>query len=94
MKGREGGRGEAKRVRAVFEAEGAKFRVLLGDRGGGRRFVEEISGEVPGERDERDAGVGGDRRDHLEKPREAGARRRWRADDDGRFRLDDESPDP
>lgn len=91
MKGREGGRGEAKRVRAVGGAEGTELRVLLGDRVRGRGFVEEVPGEVTGERDERDPGVGRDRRDHLEKPREASARWRWRADDDGRLGLDDEA---
>lgn len=93
MKGRERGGSETDRVVAVVDTEGAKLGVLLRDRVDRGRVVEEVTREITGEGDERDAGVRGHRRDDLDELGEPGTWG-WRcADDDGRPGLYDEPLD-
>jgi hypothetical protein len=92
MKRSERGACEPDGARASLGAKSAKLGVLLADALGRGRVLEQLTGQVGRERDERNARVRGRDGGELEEPSDLRASRRWwRADDDGRAGLDDEA---
>jgi len=94
VQGGKGCGGEPDGVCAVGDAEGPEFWVLLGDRVGRGRLLEEVASEVAGERDQWDPRVRGDGRGELEESGELRPAGPWRrADEHGGASLHDEATD-